>query len=109
MTKLSIAALAFIGCALALVVNVNFKGISGPSGQTVSFEITVTKAYARNGRRAHHHRRDRRAVRRTTRRVVRIAVLPYGCYWRAPYHYCGGIYYQPIVENGTTVYIVVNP
>ena len=52
----------------------------------------------------------RRTTRRTTRRTVRrLTVLPAGCAWRAPYHYCGGVYYQPVVEAGTTVYIVVNP
>lgn len=52
----------------------------------------------------------RRTARRTTRRAVRrLTHLPAGCYWRAPYHYCGGVYYQPVVEGGTTVYIVVNP
>ena len=52
----------------------------------------------------------RRTARRTTRRTVRrLTVLPAGCAWRAPYHYCGGVYYQPVVEGGTTVYIVVNP
>jgi hypothetical protein len=41
--------------------------------------------------------------------VRRLTVLPAGCAWRAPYHYCGGVYYQPVVEGGATVYIVVNP
>ena len=55
-------------------------------------------------------RTARRTARRTTRRTVRrLTVLPAGCAWRAPYHYCGGVYYQPVVEGGTTVYIVVNP
>ena len=52
----------------------------------------------------------RHAARRTTRRTVRrLTVLPAGCAWRAPYHYCGGVYFKPVVEAGTTVYIVVNP
>lgn len=60
------------------------------------------------------HREARRVARRTSRRttrrtVRRLTVLPAGCAWRAPYHYCGGVYYQPVVEGGTTVYVVVTP
>lgn len=51
----------------------------------------------------------RRTARRTTRRVNRRTSLPSGCVRRGAYYYCGGVYYQPLVENGTTVYIIVNP
>ncbi len=51
----------------------------------------------------------RRTTRRTIRRIHYYRVLPAGCYWRAPYHYCGGVYYQPTVQNGLTVYVIVNP
>ncbi len=51
----------------------------------------------------------RRTTRRTHRRMHYYSALPAGCYWRAPYHYCGGIYYEPSVQNGQTVYIIVNP
>ncbi len=51
----------------------------------------------------------RRTTRRTVRRIRYYNALPVGCYWRAPYHYCGGVYYQPTVQNGQTVYIIVNP
>ena len=106
MTRLSIGALAFIGWALVFAVSVDFKRVSGPSGFTMAFEVTVSKAYAGRG---HYRRTTRRVARRTTRRVIRRHSLPYGCAWRAPYHYCGGVYYQPIVEGGTTVYIIVYP
>ncbi len=73
-------------------------------GTGAALSIVTDSAYA-----APRHA-ARRTARRTTRRTVRrLTVLPAGCYWRAPYHYCGGVYYQPIVESGTTVYIVVNP
>jgi len=51
----------------------------------------------------------RRTTRRTLRRLHYYSALPAGCYWRAPYHYCGGIYYEPVIQDGTTVYIIVNP
>ncbi len=59
----------------------------------------------------------RRTARRTARRVERrhdyYDSLPGGCaqvgiggvlYWR-----CGSIYYQPIVNDGRTVYVIVTP
>ncbi len=51
----------------------------------------------------------RRTTRRTVRRINYYSVLPAGCAWRAPYHYCGGIYYEPVVQGGQTVYIIINP
>lgn len=73
-------------------------------GTGAALSIVTDSAYA-----APRHA-ARRTARRTTRRTVRrLTRLPAGCYWRAPYHYCGGVYYQPVVEGGTTVYIVVNP
>ncbi len=51
----------------------------------------------------------RRTTRRTVRRVHYYNALPHGCYWRAPYHYCGGVYYQPTNQNGQTVDVIVNP
>lgn len=77
-------------------------------GTGAALSIVTDSAYA--APRHAGRRTARRTVRRTTRRTVRrLTVLPAGCYWRAPYHYCGGVYYQPVVEGGTTVYIVVNP
>ena len=51
----------------------------------------------------------RRTTRRTVARISYYSALPAGCYWRAPYHYCGGIYYEPVVQGGQTTYIIVNP
>ncbi len=106
MRKLLIGASTVIGCALVFAGNIDFNRVSGPRGVTEAIELTISKAYA--GRR-HARRTTRRVARRITRRVIRRHSLPYGCAWRAPYHYCGGVYYEPIVESGTTVYIIVYP
>ncbi len=106
MRKLLIAASTVIGCALVFAGSMDFDTVSGRSGFTMPVEVTFSKAYAGRGQ---VRRTSRRTARRTSRRVARRHSLPYGCAWRAPYHYCGGVYYEPIVESGTTVYIVVYP
>jgi hypothetical protein len=106
MRKLLIGASTVIGCALVFAGSMDFNRVSSPRGVTEAIELTISKAYA--GRR-HARRTTRRVARRTTRRVIRRHSLAHGCVWRAPYHYCGGVYYQPIVESGATVYIVVYP
>ncbi len=106
MRKLLIGASTVIGCALVFAGNIDFNRVLGPRGVTEAIELTTSKAYAA---RRHARRTTRRVARRTTRRVIRRHSLPYGCAWRAPYHYCGGVYYEPIVESGTTVYIIVYP
>ncbi len=106
MRKLLIAASTVIGCALVFAGTIDFNRVSGPRGVTEAIELTTSKAYAA---RRHARRTTRRVARRTTRRVIRRHSVPYGCAWRAPYHYCGGVYYEPIVESGTTVYIIVYP
>ena len=105
MRKLLIAASTVIGCALVFAGSIELNRVLGPRGVTEAIELTTSKAYA--GR--HARRTTRRVARRTTRRVIRIHTLPHACAWRAPYHYCGGVYYEPVVETGTTVYIVVYP
>ena len=50
----------------------------------------------------------RRVARRTARRVARRHSIA-GCSPYNAYYNCGGVYYRPIVENGVTVYVVVNP
>ena len=106
MTRIFVGAITLIGCVLVFAGNVDLKRDSSPLGLTVPFEVTFSKAYAGRG---HGVRTTRRVARRTTRRVVRRNTLPHGCAWRAPYHYCGGVYYQPVVENNVTVYVVVYP
>ncbi len=106
MRKLLIAASTVIGCALVFAGSMDFNRVSGRSGLTMPVEVMFSKAYAGRG---NARRTSRRVARRTTRRMIRRHSLPHRCAWRAPYHYCGGVYYQPIVESGTTVYIVVYP
>jgi hypothetical protein len=50
----------------------------------------------------------RRTGRRTSRRVSRRTSIA-GCSPYNAYYNCGGVYYRPVVESGTTVYVVVNP
>ncbi len=106
MRKLLIAASTVIGCTLVFAGTIDVNRAPSSSEFTKLFELTTSKAYAARGRAL---RTTRRVARRTTRRVIRRHSLPYGCAWRAPYHYCGGVYYEPIVESGTTVYIIVYP
>lgn len=75
---------------------------------TVLGALSTTEAQANTNRRV-----ARRVARRTTRRVNRrhdyYRALPRGCvrvglYWR-----CGGVYYNEIIQDGATVYIIVTP
>lgn len=56
-------------------------------------------------------RRRRRRRRRRIRRHMRLYSLPYGCVttiYRGEilYYYCSGIWYRPIYEGTTVIYIV---
>ncbi len=106
MTRMKFVTLLLIGGAFGLAGSIDLNSVLGPRGVTEVIELTISKAYAA---RRHARRTTRRVARRTTIRVIRRHSLPYGCAWRAPYHYCGGVYYEPIVESGTTVYIIVYP
>ncbi|MEM8702997.1 MAG: hypothetical protein AAGF82_14325 [Pseudomonadota bacterium] len=50
----------------------------------------------------------RRTARRTSRRVNRRHNIS-GCTPYNAYYNCGGVYYQAVTQDGTTVYVVVNP
>jgi hypothetical protein len=82
----------------------------GDQGPRVSLGVSQAEAqYVYRGR-GMARRSVRRTSRRTSRRVARRhAVLPAGCPLAGLYHYCGGVYYQPVVESGKTVYVVVTP
>ncbi len=106
MTRMRFVTLLLIGGAFGFMGSIDLNRVLGPRGVTEAIELTTSKAYAA---RKHKRRATRRVARRTTRRVIRRHTLPVRCAWHAPYHYCGGVYYEPIVESGTTVYIVVYP
>jgi len=60
---------------------------------------------------AGHRRRVRRRRRRRVHRYMRLTSLPYGCNVTrvragVTYYYCGNIWYQPVYEGTTIVYIV---
>ncbi|WP_026379556.1 hypothetical protein [Afifella pfennigii] len=103
-----VSAIFAAGLGLLLGFSLSMPSDGGEDGgkAAVSIELAMPSALAQP-----YHNRGvaRRTARRTSRRVVRRNTLPAGCAWRAPYHYCGGVYYQPVVESGRTVYIVVNP
>jgi hypothetical protein len=57
------------------------------------------------------HRRTRRRRRRRVYRNMRLTSLPYGCNVTrirggVTYYYCGGIWYQPVYQGTTVIYIV---
>ncbi len=54
----------------------------------------------------HHHNR---AAWRALGAAAFLATLPRGCPLVGLYYYCGGVYYQSVVQDGSTVYIVVTP
>ena len=101
---------------VALVVGISteieVREFRGVDGARLDVTLAVPSAEARIGRPATPLSVAgvaRRTTRRTVRRINYYSVLPAGCYWRAPYHYCGGIYYEPAVQDGQDVYIIVNP
>ena len=56
-------------------------------------------------------RRTRRRRRRRVHRNMRVTSLPYGCgvtrvRGGVTYYYCGNIWYQPVYQGTTVVYVV---
>ncbi|MEM0905952.1 MAG: hypothetical protein AAGJ94_01220 [Pseudomonadota bacterium] len=76
-------------------------------GLPVSVTVGVSASFAQSP--GTPRRVARRTSRRTARRTAYRNSLPGGCVRRNAYYYCGGVYYQPVVQNGVTVYVVVNP
>ncbi len=100
---------AVIGVSMGMTGHVGFN-LQSSSISTV-IELGSSQAFAgraRGGARRTSRRTARRTARRTTRRVARRQSIA-GCSLYNAYYNCGGVYYRPIVESGTTVYIVVNP
>lgn len=76
---------------------------SGPAGIGVALGVSAA-----------HAGPAVRKKRRTVRRHAYYYSLPRGCAARViggiRYHYCGGIYYQPLLDDaGKSAYIIVNP
>jgi hypothetical protein len=72
--------------------------------------LSVT-AIAKPGSVAGVRRRTRRRTRRRVHRNMRLNSLPYGCNVTrvrggTTYYYCGGIWYRPVYQGTTVVYIV---
>jgi hypothetical protein len=93
-----------VSSLFALLVGGAFGGISVP-------------AFAKRGRPASRNsiggarRRTSRRQRRRISRNMRLSSLPYGCSVRrnrggVSYYYCQGIWYQPVYQGTTVVYIV---
>lgn len=94
-----------LGCSVGLLADARIE----TTGQKIT-QISFGVGEAVAGGRGETRRVARRTSRRTSRRVARRhAALPRGCPLAGAYYYCGGVYYQPVVESGTTVYIIVTP
>lgn len=94
--------------ASALVVGAVDLDAARDGAFQTSVKVGLSEALAQPARRG-ARRTARRTTRRTAARHSYYNSLPRGCVWRPPYHHCGGIYYQPQVVDGRTVYIIVNP
>lgn len=84
---------------------------------TVSLVALPSIVFAKPGRPASPtsvggvRRRKRRRRRRRVHRGMRLSYLPYGCSVTriragVTYYYCGGIWYQPVYQGTTVVYVV---
>ncbi len=96
---------AAVLCTVGFLSEVRVGSSVGSSDDVKSLRISfgVSEAQAARGVAV-------RTTRRVTRRTVRrYTVLPVGCPLSGRYYYCGGCYYQAVVEGGTTVYIIVTP
>ncbi len=98
---------AALGCSIGLLADARIE-ITGQKSTQILLSFGVGEAVAQ--RRGHTRRVARRTSRRTARRVShRYVALPAGCPLRGPYYYCGGVYYQAVVESGSTTYVIVTP
>ena len=102
-----------VAVAIGLVSFIGIETGSGDGTDAVSELIGAKRAQADVSDRRQARRVARRTARRVARRHARLSALPNDCvavvvsgvsYWL-----CDSIYYQEIVEDGATVYIVVNP
>ncbi|TWI84836.1 hypothetical protein JM93_03173 [Roseibium hamelinense] len=104
MIKFKYLAGGAIAFALGLTAQPQFTGNLAGAGAILAFPVAKAQTAERNTAR----RTARRTSRRTTRRVnYRQSVS--GCAPYQAYYNCGGVYYAPQVQDGVTVYVVVNP
>ncbi len=90
-------------------IELNHTPMSASLDLSLSLEGAPASAGRRHGQTRRVARRTaRRTTRRTTRRVARRHSIA-GCSLYNAYYNCGGVYYSPIVEGGSTTYVVVNP
>ena len=75
--------------------------------------LGIEPAHAYNPNRGVARRTARRTARRVSHRHSHYYALPAGCtkvllngHW---HHYCGGIYYLERIDQGKTIYVIVNP
>ncbi|GAB5468259.1 MAG: hypothetical protein Kilf2KO_12890 [Rhodospirillales bacterium] len=95
---------AAFGCLLGLVAPMEPVMQKSPLSLSLSVKAAKADSWGQNRRVA------RRTARRTSRRsAARLNALPRNCPRSGPYFYCGGVYYQPITEGSSTVYVVVTP
>jgi len=102
----TLAAVAF-AAGLGVTVGIDRSGGLASAGWP-SVSLGTGVAQAQPARRM-TRRTARRTARRTSARMNYYNSLPAGCVLRGPYHYCGGVYYDQIVRDGATVYVVVTP
>jgi len=104
-TILTVATAAAISLGGAL-----FLETDGNNTSILSLFATSV-AEAKDGNQIRHP--ERRTVRRVERRHQYHRVLPRGCstvilrgqrFW-----FCGGLYYQQVLNGGQTVYVIVTP
>ncbi|WP_417766656.1 hypothetical protein [Stappia sp.] len=91
---------ALVALSLGLVADVSMEPVPGATQLAVVLSVDQAHAAPRHV--------ARRTSRRTARRVVRRRSIA-GCTPYRAYYNCGGVYYRAVVENGATVYVVVNP
>ncbi|MBO6893758.1 MAG: hypothetical protein JJ866_17580 [Roseibium sp.] len=97
--------LFFTSVAIAAAIWITDMRLEEPGDRFAhvpDFKLGPSDAIAQNGQ-------ARRTARRTSRRVTRRRTSIAGCTPYRAYYNCAGVYYAPVQEGGTTVYVVVNP
>ncbi|MFS8184126.1 hypothetical protein ACMG4P_21560 [Pseudovibrio denitrificans] len=102
--RLKLLAAAVIAGSLGYTSQLDFAEV--PMG--VSLFFGIGKANAQNPQINQSRRVARRTSRRTSRRTNYRQSIS-GCTPYNSYYNCGGVYYRPVVQDGVTVYVVVNP